>query len=65
MNYSAGDRAGLKVVTKVPENITDVYFLRLFIYSAEGEILSENLYWQGKQEGNFQAVRTAAKADVE
>lgn len=43
MNYSAGDRAGLKVVTKVPEN----------------------LYWQGKQEGNFQAVRTAAKADVE
>ena len=65
VNYSAGDRAGLKVVTKVPENITDVYFLRLFIYSAEGEILSENLYWQGKQEGNFQAVRTAAKADVE
>lgn len=95
VNYSAGNQAGLKVVTKVldlagkevwsntsdldikedattqivtpevPENITDVYFLRLFIYDADGQILSENIYWQGKQEGNFQAVLTAAKADVE
>ena len=95
VNYSAGNRTGLKVVAKVldltgkevwskttsldikedatiqcfnpevPGDITDVYFYRLFLYTADGQLLSENLYWQGKEEGNFQAVLTAAKAEVE
>ncbi len=56
----------IQIITPdVPEDITDVYFLRLFIYDTDGQLLSENLYWQGKQEGNFQAIRTAAKAEVE
>ena len=56
----------IQIITpEVPEDITDVYFLRLFIYDTDGQLLSENLYWQGKQEGNFQAIRSAAKAEVE
>lgn len=50
---------------EVPADITDVYFLRLFLYTADGQLLSENLYCQGKEEGNFQAVNHAEKAQVE
>lgn len=95
VNYSAGDRKGLKVVAQildingkevwkkssaldikedatlqcfapeVPADITDVYFYRLFLYDDKGDVLSENLYWQGKQEGNFQALRKVAQANVD
>lgn len=58
--------ATIQIVTPgVPEDITDVYFLRLFVYDAEGKILSENLYWQGKKTSYFQAVRNVSKAEVE
>ena len=49
----------------VPDGITDVYFQRLYIYSADGKVLSENLYWQGKRYNNLKALRNVPKADVE
>ena len=43
---------------EVPADITDVYFVRLYLYDASGKLVSENFYCQGKEEGNLQAVRT-------
>ncbi len=38
-----------------PESISDVHFIKLSL--AEGEqLLSENFYWRGKDEGNYQAL---------
>lgn len=94
VNYSAGNRTGLKAVAKildingkevwsnsttldideddtktlftmqVPTDITDVYFYRLYLYSADNQLLSENFYWQGKEEGNWKALRTVPQVDV-
>ena len=50
---------------EVPADITDVYFIRLYLYDAQGHLLSQNLYWQGKEEGNFQAIRNVAQAHVD
>jgi hypothetical protein len=49
---------------KVDANITDVYFIRLYLRDSEGKLLSENFYWQGKEEGNLKALRNVAQADV-
>lgn len=48
---------------EVPADITDVYFIRLKLIAGD-KILSENFYWEGKEEGNYQALRSLAKADV-
>ena len=50
---------------EVPASITDVYFQRLYLYSADGELLSENFYWQGKEEGNWRALRNVPQAKVD
>ena len=47
---------------EVPENVSDVYFIRLKL--SESGTVSENFYWQGKEEGNYQALKTLAKAQV-
>ena len=46
---------------EVPEDITDVYFISLALTDRDGKVLSENYYWQGKEEGNYQALRTLGK----
>lgn len=40
----------------VPSDITEVYFIRLELFS-EGNLLSQNFYWQGREQGNYQAIR--------
>ena len=50
---------------KVDANITDVYFIRLYLRDSEGKLLSENFYWQGKEEGNLKALRNVAQADLD
>jgi len=40
----------------VPEEIPEVYFIRLELYD-DGKLLSDNFYWQGREKGNFRAVR--------
>lgn len=49
---------------EVPADITDAYFVKLELAGADGAILSHNFYWQGKEEGNVQALRGLAKTDV-
>ena len=48
----------------VPEDITDVYFLRLRLSDAAGAILSENFYTMGREEGNLKALLTLPEANV-
>ena len=48
---------------EVPEDITDVYFIRLTLLE-NGSAVSENFYWEGKEDGNYQALRTVGQASV-
>jgi hypothetical protein len=43
-----------------PEGVSEVYFIKLVLTSASGEVLSDNIYWCGREEGNLQALRTVA-----
>ena len=47
-----------------PEDITDVYFLRLRLTRADGTLLSNNFYALGREEGNLRALRSMPKARV-
>jgi hypothetical protein len=49
---------------EVPEGITDTYFIKLELTGADGSVLSDNFYWQGVEEGNWQALRTLKKTHV-
>ena len=44
-----------------PAELSDAYFIKLCLMSASGEVLSENFYWRGREEGNLQALRGVAK----
>ena len=46
----------------IPESITDAYFIKLELLAADGSVLSDNIYWQGVEEGNYQALRSLGKA---
>jgi hypothetical protein len=48
----------------VPEDATDVYYVKLELADAAGTPLSENFYVQGKEEGNLQALNGLGKASV-
>ena len=45
--------------------LTEVYFIRLRLTDAAGAVLSENLYWRGREDGNLKALRTVAQASPE
>jgi hypothetical protein len=47
-----------------PDGLTAVHFLRLKL-SRNGETVSENFYWRGLKDGDYTALRTLAKANVE
>lgn len=49
---------------EVPEGITDTYFIKLELTAADGSVLSDNFYWQGVEEGNWQALRTLEKTQL-
>ena len=38
-----------------PENLSDVHFIKLTLADGD-QLLSENFYWRGKDEGNFRAL---------
>ena len=44
-----------------PAELSNAYFIKLCLTSASGEVLSENFYWRGREEGNLQALRGVAK----
>ena len=49
---------------EVPADITDAYFVKLTL-TGPGGLVSDNFYWQGREEGNVQALRTLDKTTVE
>ena len=49
---------------QVPEDITDVYFIKLSLCDVRGFVLSDNFYWRGKEEGNLKALKNLSKVPV-
>ena len=47
-----------------PETLSPVHFVRLRL-SRGGALVSENLYWRGREEGNFRALRTLPQVPLE
>lgn len=47
----------------IPDDISPVYFIRLSLLE-NGSTISENFYWEGVEEGNYQALRELPKAKI-
>jgi hypothetical protein len=47
-----------------PSGLTPLYFLRLKLTHGD-EVLSENFYWRGLEEGNYRAIRELPKVRLE
>ena len=50
---------------EIPSDISEVYYVKLELTDAAGEILSSNFYWQGREEGNYRALRDLPRAQIE
>lgn len=50
-----------------PESLTDTYFIKLTL-SKGNEVVSDNFYWKGKEEGNYKSLlqlpKTSLKNDI-
>jgi hypothetical protein len=57
---SAEDSAVTPIKMEYPSDLTSLHFLRLRL-SRDNEILSENFYWRGFEEGNYRAIRELPK----
>ena len=58
------DSTAVVAALPVPEDISPVYYVKLELADAAGNLLSENFYVQGKEEGNLQALNQLGKATV-
>jgi hypothetical protein len=47
-----------------PSSLSAVHFLRLRL-TRDDKLISENYYWRGTEEGNYRALRTLPKANLE
>ena len=39
-----------------PKGLSDTYFIKLTLTDNKNKLLSENFYWRGKEEGNYQSL---------
>lgn len=46
------------------EDFSPVHFIKLTLKEGD-EIISENFYWRGVEDGNYQALRDLAKAELD
>jgi hypothetical protein len=46
-----------------PSDLTDVYFIKLTM-TENGKTVSENVYWKGKEDGNYQALNALPKTNL-
>ena len=58
------DSTAVVTALPVPEGISPVYYVKLELTDAAGNLLSDNFYLQGKEEGNLQELNTLGKASV-
>jgi hypothetical protein len=61
---SLEDSVRMPVKMEYPAGLSAVHFIRLQLVRG-GEVLSENFYWRGVEEGNFKALRTLLKVKVD
>jgi hypothetical protein len=61
---SAEDSLSSIVHMEYPQGLTPVHFIRLRLTKA-GQVLSENLYWRGNEEGNYRAIRDLPKVKLD
>jgi hypothetical protein len=61
---SAEDSTESPIAVEYPAGLTPVHFVRLKL-SRPGEVVSENFYMRGAEEGNFKAIRDLPKVKVE
>ena len=47
-----------------PESLSEVYFVQLALTGADGQAVSENFYWRGREEGNLRALRQLGQAPL-
>lgn len=45
-----------------PESLSDTYFIKLAL-TKDGQVLSDNFYWRGKEEGNYQSLLQLPKVE--
>ncbi len=48
-----------------PAGLSPVHFIRLTLARDGGELVSQNLYWRGAEEGNYRALRTLPRVRLE
>jgi hypothetical protein len=61
---SPEDSTAAPIHMEYPSTLSAVHFLRLRL-TREGELISENFYWRGTEEGNYRALRELPKANLE
>jgi len=61
---SREDSVEAPITMEYPADLTAVHFIRLKL-TQDDNILSENFYWRGTEEGNFTALRTLPKVRLE
>ena len=61
---SAEDTVSTPIHMEYPAGLTRVHFIRMKLTRA-GEVLSDNFYWRGTEEGNYRALRDLPKVKLE
>jgi hypothetical protein len=49
---------------ELPRTLSTVYFIRLTLKEPGGALVSDNFYWRGKEEGNYQALHQLPKTSL-
>ena len=60
---STEDSVAAAIKIEYPASLSAVHYIRLKLLR-EAEVVSENFYWRGREEGNFRALRTLGKAKL-
>lgn len=58
------DQTAICFHLEYPETLPEVYFIRLRLDDADGNEISENIYWQGREKGNLKALLSAPETTV-
>ena len=59
------DRTVSCFALEFPDSLSDVFFVRLKLTDSNGRTLSENFYWEGRQEGNWKALRNVPQTRLD
>jgi beta-galactosidase/beta-glucuronidase len=60
---SAEDSTVAPIKMEYPSTLSAVHFLRLTL-TRGADVMSQNFYWRGTEEGNYRALRDLAKVDL-